>query len=126
MAAMMMKAPRQSLAALGLALGCGVSPSSGPGSEAHPTAPLLALIDADGDGSISALEFDVVAEDPDDFETADLDGDGALGLGELTRMLWRINPSYSRTVLEGAPGALTWAGWAEHAENCGLGWGSGE
>jgi hypothetical protein len=126
MAAMKKTAPRRVLTALGLALGCGDSPPSELGTETHPAAPLLAMIDDDGDGLISRLEFGWVADDPDGFEAADVDGDGAIGLGELTGMLWRVNPSYPKMVPEGDPDQSNWAAWAEHAARCGLPWGSDE
>lgn len=77
-------------ACVSLALGCRSAPAPGPVDD--PPARLLAVLDQDGDGTLSSDELARVAHPDLQLEDWDGDGDGRLDAHELRLLLYGVSP----------------------------------
>lgn len=65
---------------------------AGPALGDQAAVELMAVLDTDGDGVLSADEFALRAEPGVQLETWDLDGDNAVSVGELRSGMWTNSP----------------------------------
>lgn len=81
---------RSRVAMLAVAVACGPAPAP-----EHPSvaAQLVRLADTDGDGKVSAAEFEAGRLPGDDSPSADTDGNGTISAIELEQWFLRTNPT---------------------------------
>lgn len=95
--------------------------------EPSPVGGLMASVDRDGDGRLSAAEFHRVADDTIAFSVVDTSGDQWIDEAELSSLMWRHNPTHSRLHRQHTSStSSSWADWKLHAEQHDLQWGSDE
>jgi len=64
---------------------------------------VMARFDLDGDGSISESEYDQFASQHDPFSTVDVNGDDAVDIQELDRLIRFSEPGFRRMRQRGGP-----------------------